>query len=319
MKQVVSVLEKLQRDHSLLIRSVEKNSGGRNYGSYSVFTDGSPLVLKVADPRALSGSLGIAREVQFLQWANRTGISKVPTLFAYSIGQAWVAETRLPGSGISALEDWHMIAAANFVQTLWDKRREGLPSLLPAKDRLFDGRRFGRALSGRITSFQKQLSLSGYEICYARDAAGVLGEYRADRMAEDLRELDALIGKFLRRFGSLDIVSPSDFGFHNALQTLDSNRTLSFFDFEYAGRDNLVKLLMDFMCQVDHPLTTKNQEMFLRSLGFGLVLERSDITAGVWRLFIAKWTLIRLKHALASRVEVFRRDHWLHLVELLER
>lgn len=318
MTQVVSVLEKLQRDHSLLIRSVEKNSGGRNYGSYSVFTDGNPLVLKVAAPRTLSGSLGISREAQFLQWANRTGISNVPTLVAYSIRQAWVVETRLSGSGISVLEDWHIIAAASFVHTLWDKRREGPPVLLPAKDRLFDGRRFSRGLSGRITSFQKQLSLSSDENGYARNAAGVLGDYRAGRMAEDIRELDALIGEFLRRLGSLEIVSPSDFGFHNTMQTLDSNRTLSFFDFEYAGKDNIVKLLLDFMCQVDHPLTLKNQEMFLDALRPGLGVERSEIPAGVWRLFVAKWSLIRLKHVVASGVQGFGQDHWAALVELLE-
>ena len=39
-------------------------------------------------------------------------------------------------------------------------------------------------------------------------------------------------------------VSPSDFGFHNCLRNLDGN--LIFFDFEYFGWDDPVKLISDF-------------------------------------------------------------------------
>src|SRR5262249_2973278 len=43
-------------------------------------------------------------------------------------------------------------------------------------------------------------------------------------------------------------LSPSDFGFHNALRT-ESGR-LRFLDFEYAGWDDLAKTVADFFCQV---------------------------------------------------------------------
>lgn len=42
-------------------------------------------------------------------------------------------------------------------------------------------------------------------------------------------------------------ISPSDFGFHNAL--LQPDKTLKFFDFEYAGTDDPAKLVCDFFCQ----------------------------------------------------------------------
>ncbi len=41
------------------------------------------------------------------------------------------------------------------------------------------------------------------------------------------------------------ILSPSDFGFHNALRTADSS--LTFFDFEYFGRDDPAKTVSDFI------------------------------------------------------------------------
>ena len=42
-------------------------------------------------------------------------------------------------------------------------------------------------------------------------------------------------------------VSPSDFGFHNALKTPDGRTR--FFDFEYAGWDDPARMLCDFFCQ----------------------------------------------------------------------
>jgi hypothetical protein len=46
------------------------------------------------------------------------------------------------------------------------------------------------------------------------------------------------------------ILSPSDFGFHNALQTAGG---LVFHDFEYAGWDDPAKTVCDFFCQVAVP------------------------------------------------------------------
>jgi Phosphotransferase enzyme family. len=48
-------------------------------------------------------------------------------------------------------------------------------------------------------------------------------------------------------------LSPSDFGFHNAL--LEKNGNLRFVDFEYAGWDDPVKLICDFICQPELPVS----------------------------------------------------------------
>ncbi|MSU78302.1 MAG: aminoglycoside phosphotransferase family protein [Gemmataceae bacterium] len=47
-------------------------------------------------------------------------------------------------------------------------------------------------------------------------------------------------------------LSPSDFGFHNALQTADGS--LNFLDFEYAGWDDPAKTVCDFFCQPACPV-----------------------------------------------------------------
>jgi len=59
-------------------------------------------------------------------------------------------------------------------------------------------------------------------------------------------------------------ISPSDFGFHNALMTDESD--LSFFDFEYAGWDDSVKMFYNLFCQPDIPVQVDCLEWLIDSL-----------------------------------------------------
>ncbi|MBA4016123.1 MAG: aminoglycoside phosphotransferase family protein [Pirellula sp.] len=55
-------------------------------------------------------------------------------------------------------------------------------------------------------------------------------------------------------------LSPSDFGFHNALATADG---LKFIDFEYAGWDDPAKLACDFFCQPALPVAHEHLPEFI--------------------------------------------------------
>lgn len=59
-------------------------------------------------------------------------------------------------------------------------------------------------------------------------------------------------------------LSPSDFGFHNALVAADGR--LRFFDFEYAGHDDPAKLACDFFCQPAVPVPHEHLPVFVESL-----------------------------------------------------
>ena len=96
------------------------------------------------------------------------------------------------------------------------------------------------------------------------------------------------------------ILSPSDFGFHNALRR--KNGSLVFLDFEYFGWDDPVKLMCDF---AHHPGMELNREMLklwfqatLKLYGDGL-LPRLNAS---WPLYGLCWVLILLNE--------FRSDIW---------
>jgi len=66
-------------------------------------------------------------------------------------------------------------------------------------------------------------------------------------------------------------ISPSDFGFHNAF--VDVNGKIKFYDFEYAGWDDPVKLVCDFFCQPQVPVSLKYLDEFIEQIQKGLELD----------------------------------------------
>lgn len=90
-------------------------------------------------------------------------------------------------------------------------------------------------------------------------------------------------------------LSPSDFGFHNALVSAADGR-LRFIDFEYAGWDDRAKLVGDFFNQVAVPVPMRYYDEFRDALASGTARpertrQRIDLLLPVYRF---KWVCIVL-------------------------
>jgi len=95
-------------------------------------------------------------------------------------------------------------------------------------------------------------------------------------------------------------ISPSDFGFHNAL--LEKTGDLKFFDFEYAGWDDPAKLMADFFCQPSVPAPTDLWDEFVTGLA---ACKRWHPDAGrrgrlLLPVYRIKWCCIMLNEFLAA-------------------
>jgi hypothetical protein len=93
-------------------------------------------------------------------------------------------------------------------------------------------------------------------------------------------------------------VSPSDFGFHNALVSPDGQAT--FIDFEYAGWDDPAKLVCDFFCQPAVPVSRRHFDAFARAVAVcfpdsATVFTRACLLLPVYRV---KWVCILLNEFL---------------------
>lgn len=100
-------------------------------------------------------------------------------------------------------------------------------------------------------------------------------------------------------------VSPSDFGFHNALRT--SNQTIRFLDFEYAGWDDPAKMAGDFFSQIAVPVPEEFFELFIQLTmkvfpGSESLIRRANILRLAYQV---KWCCIALNvflpHHMARR------------------
>ncbi|HTI51977.1 MAG TPA: aminoglycoside phosphotransferase family protein [Planctomycetaceae bacterium] len=95
-------------------------------------------------------------------------------------------------------------------------------------------------------------------------------------------------------------LSPSDFGFHNALRVDQGG--LKFLDFEYAGWDDPAKTVCDFFCQPELPAPLSCFDEFAAAVTAGLAhperhRQRIDLLLPVYRL---KWCCIMLNDFLPA-------------------
>ena len=93
-------------------------------------------------------------------------------------------------------------------------------------------------------------------------------------------------------------LSPSDFGFHNAILANDGR--LRFIDFEYAGWDDPSKLICDFFCQPAVPAPAHAFERFARAIAAefpspAIHVARAELLLPVYRV---KWVCIMLNEFL---------------------
>ena len=89
-------------------------------------------------------------------------------------------------------------------------------------------------------------------------------------------------------------ISPSDFGFHNALKRQDGS--LCFLDFEYAGWDDPAKMTGDFFSQLAIPVPQKYFEYFVHAVmepfsSKKLLIQRAHLLRSVYQI---KWCCIAL-------------------------
>lgn len=89
-------------------------------------------------------------------------------------------------------------------------------------------------------------------------------------------------------------ISPSDFGFHNALTGVDGSTY--FIDFEYAGWDDPSRMVADFFCQIAVPVPRKYYNRFVEAVMAAFpepekLIQRSYLLLPVYGI---KWCCIAL-------------------------
>jgi FMN phosphatase YigB (HAD superfamily) len=279
--------------------------GGANNRVYRVGEGGRTGAIKQyfqngADSR---DRFGVERAFYEFAWGN--GIRRTPEPLA------WSAESRIglfsfvPGRKLNPVEVDRLAVGQSleFITELNSFRATGLAAAMPtASEACFAIREHLECVERRVARLRAMEVQSDTD----REA----GRFVHDELDPVWRQISQSVADGAVRAG-MDpdrvlapqerCVSPSDFGFHNALLTGEGK--LAFFDFEYAGWDDPAKLACDFFCQPELPVERKYWEEFVGTMARGLALdaafiERARLLLPVYQL---KWCGIMLN-------EFIRRD-----------
>jgi hypothetical protein len=246
--------------------------GGANNRVFRVERDGCPVLLKAyfQDPEDRRDRLGA--EYSFCAFAWESGLRGLPRPLARDPEHRLGLYEFVEGRKLLPQEvDAGMIGQAlTFLTEVNHHRHRPAAQALPAASEAYF------TLAGHLHCIERRLQVLGgigaaSEIdreaaAFVRDELvpewrGVRGH--VERRARDLGvDPDAELPQADRR------LSPSDFGFHNAIRT-ESGR-LRFIDFEYAGWDDLAKTVADFFCQVAVPIPAGYVGQVVETLAAGL-------------------------------------------------
>jgi len=95
------------------------------------------------------------------------------------------------------------------------------------------------------------------------------------------------------------ILSPSDFGFHNCLET---DNGLVWLDFEYFGWDDPAKTLIDFLLHPGMNLSVKEKKLFWDGMSEFLSRDYRRVKA-LYPIFGIKWCIIMLNEFLSDGIK----------------
>ena len=235
-------------------------------------------------------------------WAN--GLLCIPKPVAAQPQGSWavyefIEGTRLSASDVTAAD---INQAVKFLSQLKELRHnEDSGKIGPAAEACFSVQaifdsidlRLARLLSLEKTSPQDSVLHSFLEAEFSPILENALRRTLADShgpLASDISPEERTL-------------SPSDFGFHNALRR--PNGELVFLDFEYFGWDDPAKMIADFLLHPAIQLSSSHMDEFLSETlksfpEYPALTKRLKL---VQPLFALKWTLILLNEFVPERLE----------------
>ncbi|HTT37437.1 MAG TPA: aminoglycoside phosphotransferase family protein [Burkholderiales bacterium] len=234
-------------------------TGGNNRVICAV-ADGERVVAKRYYHDAAETRDRMRAEFSFVEHAWRQGMRCVPRPIACDPASHIALYEFVEGRHLQPEElgDAQVVQAARFFARLNTAASRLAGRHLPAaSDACFSTAEHIGSVDRRIS----KLSCISTRTAADREGAGFAGELAArwalerERILCETEDADAALPEHWR------CLSPSDFGFHNAL--LRPAGAVSFLDFEYAGWDDPAKMIGDFFAHPGLPVPSQHYETFV--------------------------------------------------------
>lgn len=271
--------------------------GGGNNQVFSADIAASRYLVKAYFSHPADTRDRLGTEYAFLSYANSLGLTSVPVPLTCSAQDHLGIYEFINGRKLTAeeLRLEHVLDAARFIAALNSagQRDTALPS---ASEACFSIEQHLDMVDRRLLRLQ-----------------GIASNSESERRAKELVDEIAGVWRLQRaRIAETSVpalseadrcISPSDFGFHNAL--LRDGGDLCFIDFEYAGWDDPAKMIGDFFCQPAVPVPQEYFDDFVTaavsySARPDLLRERAHLLLPALQI---KWCCIMLNEFLPAAAQ----------------
>tara|TARA_B110000196_G_C21061510_1_gene622650 strand:- start:113 stop:892 length:780 start_codon:yes stop_codon:yes gene_type:complete len=252
-ENIVNILSEFGIKAGSLIRLKE----GRNSRVWKVVNKKTHCVVKEYGIRNKDSSLRLQREFSFLELLQENGIKNVPAPLFFNNEKKIGVFSFLEGTPVTAISDSHISSCVKF---LYEINNLKYPikgkKLSDASEAFFCIDDHLNCVKGRLntlSSIKKESEQHKLAVSFIEES-----------LVPEFENLKSIITRKidpqrLKKKISLKerIISPSDFGFHNIIETEEG---LSFLDFEYAGWDDCAKTICDFGCQPEKPISLSQKK-----------------------------------------------------------
>jgi hypothetical protein len=294
----------MQRDiREVLLRDLNRRAlvfhplgGGRNSRVFRVeCEDGSMFAAKAYFQSAQDRRDRLGCEFGALQFLKEQGIDVVPTALASDAPRRvgiyeFVAGQPLQAGEIDGVEIDKAVAFLQKLKVLADSGKAG--HFPPASEACFS-----------IAAILENLAARFRRLDEAAASQPMLADFLRDELVPGRERVEQLCHAFCREAGISEAnevpvsgrtLSPSDFGFHNALRRADGR--LVFLDFEYFGWDDRAKTIVDFLLHPGMELSPELKRRFFTGMtgAFAGVPDLPRRVRVVYPLFALKWCAILL-------------------------
>ena len=287
------------------INSVERLKGRGNSRIYKLSINKNNSILLKDYPDLLVDSRPrMQTEVNALKLVE--DLRKTPKVVAFDKLQNIALYEWIKGESVYRIEDYHIEQAVNFIENI--QNLKGKDSWSQASEACFSAQQLIKQINSRFDKLLiiKNKNLNDFLIYTFKPLFNKVWESSEKNWPSDNIE------KELPK--SMQILSPSDFGFHNAI--LKESGDLVFLDFEYFGRDDPVKLMADFIWHPGMKLSHLQKKDWLKG-AFGIFddPELSKRFTSAWPLYGLRWSLIVLNEFLEAGwyKRVYANDNLNHL------
>jgi hypothetical protein len=287
--------------------------GGRNSRVYRVRSRGSTFALKQYPSQLDDAHDRLATEVDALRLMRQHQFDAVPDVIAVDRDHGLALLSWIDGSPITVVSTSDVDQAVTFLAAVHKLRQaSGFAEQRHAAEACLSGAEIERQIGARLKKLQElpagEKSLHAFLQVSIRPAFDRLIAQARGRMCANGLDFDAVLPQEQRS------LVPSDFGFHNGLRRPDG--TLAFFDFEYFGWDDPVKLTADVLLHPGTPIMLPQRQRFRRAAEclYGRDPTFRPRLNALYPLFGLRWTLIVLNEFLPDcwrrRVMAGARESW---------